>query len=228
MMSTPAYLAKNNALYDTTVYISVGPVILATYLCMHYLDTGLAVLVRNLLFANRGWSRYASAIPDVLLLLVVFITVTATFLYRSRVAGDRIDSSAVMYKMLALAAPLAFLTKTAFKYVFGRITTREWLLVPQDSGFHWFDGGEQFVGFPSGHMLVITAIVAVLWRFQPRYRPAYLTMVVLLAVALVATNYHFVSDVIAGSYAGLVVEVCLFRKVALPLMHAAPARQPTL
>ncbi len=226
MIFTPSCHAKDNALYNTAIYISAVPVVLATYLCMKYLDTGFAVLVRNLLFANRGWSRYASAIPDVLLLLVVFITLAATFLYRSRVARDRLDSSAVMYKTLAIAAPLAFVAKTGFKYVFGRITTREWLLAPQDSGFHWFDGGEKYVGFPSGHMLVITAIVAVLWRFQPRYRTACLMMVVLLAVALLATNYHFVSDVIAGAYVGLLVEVCVFRRFGRPLLLNVSSQIP--
>jgi membrane-associated phospholipid phosphatase len=119
-----------------------------------------------------------------------------------------------MYKMLAITAPVSFAAKSLLKYIFGRITTREWLLAPQDLGFHWFNGGDRYTGFPSGHMVVITALVAIVWRFQPRFRSTYLVLLILLALSLVATNYHFLSDVIVGAYVGLLVEVCIFRIVA--------------
>jgi membrane-associated phospholipid phosphatase len=143
----------------------------------------------------------------------------------SRVSSAQIDNSAITYKMLAITAPVSFIAKTYFKYVFGRITTREWLLAPSDLGFHWFSGLERFSGFPSGHMAVFTALIAVLWRLQPRFRPTYLVVLMLLAMALIATNYHFFSDVIAGAYLGLLVEVCIFQIVGHPLFTVNSDKQ---
>ena len=45
------------------------------------------------------------------------------------------------------------------------------------------------------------------WLFFPRYRAACLAAIGGLGIALVATDYHFLSDVIAGGYLGLVILV---------------------
>jgi membrane-associated phospholipid phosphatase len=59
-------------------------------------------------------------------------------------------------------------------------------------------------------MLVIGALLAAAWRFYPGTRALCLATATLLGIALVATNYHFVSDVIAGAYLGLLVEAVAF------------------
>lgn len=187
------------------------PVTLATYLCVGYLDIAVADFVRRCLYASKGWARYTSSLPDALLVLVICVAAGSYALFRHRLARYGIDAPALMYRMLAIAAPAAYCTKSVLKWIFGRINTREWLMTPQEYGFHWFHGGERFSGFPAGHMLVLTAIAAVVWRFHPRGRPACLALLGLLALALVATNYHFLSDVIAGAYAGLLVEACTWR-----------------
>jgi membrane-associated phospholipid phosphatase len=148
-----------------------------------------------------------------LLILVICVTVGSYSLFRYRASHHGIDAPAVMYKMLTAAAPASYIVKSFLKYAFGRINTREWLHAPQEYGFHWFSGVENHSGFPSGHMLVVTAMVAVAWRFHPRYRPACLGLLMMLALAMITTNYHFVSDVIAGAYVGLVVEACTCRLV---------------
>ncbi len=199
---------KSRPRYGAALLMALPPVALATYYCIGHLDIPVALLVRRHLFGNRSWSQYTSSIPDALLILVVVVTVCAYSCYRYRISHGSLDVATVTYKMLAVAAPISFLAKSVLKYVFGRINTREWLNAPQEYGFHWFNGGERNSGFPSGHMAVFTALIAVLWRLHPRYRPAYLTLLFLLGLALIATNYHFVSDVIAGTYLGLLVETC--------------------
>lgn len=204
--------------YNSIIVAGVVPVALAVYYVMGHLDTAVALYVQQHLYANRIWHRYTSLIPDALLLVVILITVVSFLLYRLRLSSGKLDRLALMYKMLACAAPVSFCSKSLFKYVFGRITTREWLRTPGEAGFHWFQGTESHVGFPSGHMLVITALAAVVCRLHPGWRSVSLPVLLLLAVALVATNYHFVSDVLAGAYLGLLVEVCLFRVVLQPGM----------
>ena len=52
--------------------------------------------------------------------------------------------------------------------------------------------------------MVFTAFLAAVWLFYPRYRSLSVGFLLILALALVATDYHFLSDVIAGAYLGLV------------------------
>jgi len=198
--------ARSRLRYDIALLAGLIPVALATYLCIGHLDTTISLAVRRYLFVSKAWSRHTSSIPDALLILVVFITVGAYVRYRHKISRNEIDIAAFTYKMLAITAPASFIAKSITKYAFGRVTTREWLLAPNEYGFHWFSGEDRYTGFPSGHMAVFAALIAVLWRLHPRYRPAYLAFLLLLALALIATNYHFLSDVIAGTYLGLLVE----------------------
>lgn len=205
--------SKSRLRYDTVLLVFILPVALVTYYCTGHLDSVVSLFVRRYLFANKNWSQYTSSIPDALLILVVLITVGAYSLYRYRLSSGELDVSTITYKMLAITAPVSFIAKSIMKYFFGRITTREWLLTPHEFGFHWFHGGERYSGFPSGHMAVFTALIAVLWRLHPRCRPVYLAVLLLLALALITTNYHFLSDVVAGTYLGLLIEACTWRIV---------------
>jgi membrane-associated phospholipid phosphatase len=119
------------------------------------------------------------------------------------------------------AVPAAYVVKSFLKYVFGRTTTRYWLLKPDLYGFHWFHGGGFYAGFPSGHMAVFTALTASLWRLYPHYRAICAIFLLILAFPLIETNYHFLSDVIAGAYLGVIVEACTYK-----VLKPAANRQP--
>jgi membrane-associated phospholipid phosphatase len=72
-------------------------------------------------------------------------------------------------------------------------------------GFHPFQSGDDTGSFPSGHAARILGFVAVLWFGLPGRRWIYAVVVAPMLVALVAMNYHFVGDVIAGSVLGGIV-----------------------
>jgi membrane-associated phospholipid phosphatase len=72
-------------------------------------------------------------------------------------------------------------------------------------GFHPFQVGDDIGSFPSGHAARISAFAVVLWLGLPRGCWLYAIIAVPMLVALVAMNYHFVSDVIAGSVLGALV-----------------------
>ena len=72
-------------------------------------------------------------------------------------------------------------------------------------GFHPFQVGDDVGSFPSGHAARIAAFFGVLWWMLPRGRLMYVVVAVPLLVALVAMNYHFVGDVVAGSVLGAIV-----------------------
>lgn len=54
-------------------------------------------------------------------------------------------------------------------------------------------------------MAVFAALTTTLSKYYPRYRFVFLGVLPLLAMALIVTYYHFLSDVIAGACLGMLV-----------------------
>ena len=188
-------------------------IVIIVTLSNFFIDADLALFVDRTFYGNSHWSRYTSAIPDVLFAAVCVITTVAALAYFYRIRKGIYDAATRFFLLVAAAVPASFALKFVLKWVFGRINTRVWLHQPHLYGFQWFHGGRNFEGFPSGHMLVITTFAAALWRLYPRYRSGYLLFLLLLAGALIATNYHFFSDVVAGAYLGVVVEMVISRAI---------------
>jgi membrane-associated phospholipid phosphatase len=69
-------------------------------------------------------------------------------------------------------------------------------------GFHPFEVGDDGGSFPSGHAARIVGFFSVFWLAMPRGRWLYAILAAPMLVALVAMNYHFVGDVVAGSVLG--------------------------
>ncbi len=173
-----------------------------------YLDIRLAELVSQKLGFNFLLSREISNIPDLLLLLVCIVTVAswAARLYLARKPLESLDPS--FFEYLGLAVPFSFLLKHFLKEFFGRAHTRDWLINPNDynSAFHWFQGGGELTGFPSGHMAVLATMMLGIGRFFPQLRLACAGLLFLIALSLILTEYHFFSDVVAGTYVGIIVD----------------------
>jgi membrane-associated phospholipid phosphatase len=183
-------------------------------LCVYYLDIPLAYFVKNHLYGNVQWSNLTSNLPDLLLQVVLTTTVAALVLYRARTRRGIYDAATRLAQLVAWAAPASYLAKFLLKYVFGRVNTRFWLQQPGLYGFHWFQMRQGCEGFPSGHMVVTLTLLAALWRFYPRWRSWCISIAFLLGVALIMTDYHFLSDVLAGAYLGVLVEAMVYWLVA--------------
>ena len=120
---------------------------------------------------------------------------------------------------VAFAAALSVIVtqgiKTLLKYIFGRTgpdtimatAWPDWLT----GGFNWFYKGAS--SFPSGHMATLCAVLAVLWLCYPRGKQLYLTAALAIAVVLIAANFHFVSDVIAGAFLGASVALWITQAI---------------
>ena len=72
-------------------------------------------------------------------------------------------------------------------------------------GFHPFQSGDDIGSFPSGHAARIVGFLSVYWIAVPRLRWLYALVALPMLVSLIGMNYHFVSDVIAGSVLGGIV-----------------------
>jgi membrane-associated phospholipid phosphatase len=100
--------------------------------------------------------------------------------------------------------------KNQLKYDFGRTWPETWVnnnpsLIGNGAyGFNFFHGGIGYASFPSGHMTAICAVISVLWIYYPKFRVIYALVVAAVAIGLLGADYHFVSDIIAGSLLGAV------------------------
>ena len=98
--------------------------------------------------------------------------------------------------------------------VFGRYWPETWrhdnpsLISTGTYGFHPFQRGDDIGSFPSGHACRVLAFATVWIIGMPRSRTVQILVVVLcvpMLVSLVAMDYHFVGDVIAGSVLGWMI-----------------------
>jgi membrane-associated phospholipid phosphatase len=122
----------------------------------------------------------------------------------------RLSEAARIAAAAAFATLLATLAVVLLKYAFGRLWPETWLHPPNPSwinthqyGFRPFAGSQAYESFPSGHTTRVTAPFAVLWRKVPRFRVLWVLPTLLIMVGLVASDFHFLGDCIAGAYVGI-------------------------
>jgi membrane-associated phospholipid phosphatase len=182
------------------------PLVVLIILCSYYfLDARTALFVNEVWMSHARLSVFSANIPDFLFPMVCLITGIAWTAYFYLTHKGIYNTHTRFFQLVAITIPLTFFLKSALKHAVGRIDTRFWLRHPGFDQFHWFHGRGNYTGFPSGHMAVFMALVIALWTFYPRYQSAYFGFLSVLALALIVTNYHFISDVIAGAYLGFLV-----------------------
>ncbi len=97
------------------------------------------------------------------------------------------------------------------------------LLGNDQYGFHPFVLPGDVGSFPSGHATRILAVAAVWWLAVPLSRWLCVVICPPLVLSLVAMNYHFVADLVAGGALGAIVGVWALR---LAGVAAGPAIGP--
>ncbi len=192
----------------TSLKKNVRDVILFIFLLFssyYFIDKKIALFVAKVWTSSARLAIFSANLPDFLFPLVCLITAGAWMAYFYLARKGKHNKHTQFFLLVANTIPLAFFLKSVLKYLFGRINTRYWLRHPQFREFHWFHGIGNYAGFPSGHMAVFTALALALWKYYPAHRSIYLGFLGTLALALIVTNYHFISDIIAGAYLGLMI-----------------------
>jgi len=171
-----------------------------------FLDNRLSFAVEHFLREGSTFGRSTARIPDLLLPFTLIMSVSLLVARRARIRRFGEDAYSAFCLLGAAVLPVSFLLKTALKLLFGRIETRVWLKNPLPPGLQWFHHEYGHSGFPSGHMMVLTALAVAFWLYFPLLggKPLFFLMS-LIGIALIITNYHFLTDVVAGAYFGLVV-----------------------
>jgi membrane-associated phospholipid phosphatase len=190
-------------------------VILLITCSYYFLDARVALFVSKAWMSNGQLATYSENIPDFLFTIVCIITGTAWIADCYLAHKGVHNMHARFFQLVAITVPLTFFLESTLKYVVGRINTRFWLDHPNIKEFRWFHGVGDYNGFPSGHMAVFTVLVIALCRFYPRYRSAFFGFLSFLALALIATDYHFLSDIIGGACLGWIVHFYTLQSLAL-------------
>ena len=81
-----------------------------------------------------------------------------------------------------------------------------------------FNGTRAFQAFPSGHLTAISATAVSLSLLCPRWRWLAPVPIALVAIGMIGSNYHWLSDQIAGTALGAGVALAVHRLgKAMPL-----------
>ena len=116
------------------------------------------------------------------------------------------------WQKVVVVACVSLIVADQFRIGLGDICGRYWpetwthdnpsLIGDGAYGFHPFQRGDDLGSFPSGHAARILSFATVWLIATPRSRVIGALICTPMLVSLVAMNYHFVSDVIAGSVLG--------------------------
>jgi membrane-associated phospholipid phosphatase len=95
------------------------------------------------------------------------------------------------------------------KDVFGRTWPETWVnnnpsyFGDGTYGFFPFHGGQGYRAFPSGHTTAIAAAAGAAWCLWPKLRWLGAALALVVAVGLLAADYHWLSDIMAGAVVGV-------------------------
>lgn len=92
------------------------------------------------------------------------------------------------------------------KIIFGRIGPEYWTAHNfnlQDYGFYWLQGNAiNYQDFPSGHTSAMFTMLAIVWSLAPNLRLPGIALSLLVVIALLFTQSHYLADCIAGAFLG--------------------------
>ena len=122
---------------------------------------------------------------------------------------------------IALAILVAIALKEQLKFLAGRTWPETWTnnnpSYIKDGVYGFFPlkalstGGRAYHSFPSGHMTAISVAAVSIALNWPRWTWLAPIPVALVAIGMIGANYHWISDLIAGTFLGTAVAVAAHR-----------------
>jgi membrane-associated phospholipid phosphatase len=186
--------------------IAFGLMILAVAICYVAVDRPLALFMHERWASFKSFFVFLTLIPEPFPVIAALIVVGLGLRSLTGLPLARPHAVALLWSLSLLVTTTI---NRQFKFAFGRSWPETWVnnnpsfIRDGVYGFNPFHGGAGFQAFPSGHMAAICVAAVVLWFCYPRLRAIYALLVATVAIGLIGTNYHFLSDVIAGSFVGV-------------------------
>ena len=181
--------------------VSFAVCVMAVVMCMVYINRPLADFVQNHLRQRslQTWMEGSLRLAPVALLMALRLLFAAGY---SAWHGRALGSWARTPLLCAWSAVWALSAVVVLKRIFGRSCVNPNYLLGHYYGFQPFHGVGSYESFPSGAAAVATAILSVAWLRCPRLRSVWALLLTLLALALVVTQSHWISDIIGGVFLG--------------------------
>ena len=121
--------------------------------------------------------------------------------------GRALPAQKALY--LLLANIVAGVAVWMLKIPFGRLRPKM-LFEHQQYGFEGLGLRYPYVSFPSGHSITIFATATALALLFPRYRVPLFILATVVAFSRVTRGAHYFSDVLVGSWLGVLVSLFLY------------------
>jgi membrane-associated phospholipid phosphatase len=179
--------------------------VIAVVVCYYWLDRPISHFAHDTLQRFQMFEKL-TLIPEA---LTPFVIVGFVLLGLRGLSGRPLSRFQTVMLLSGVSLAVAVIIKDQLKFAFGRAWPETWtydnpsFIANGVYGFHPFQGGGRYASFPSGHETMICTVMTVLWICYPRFRPVYALCMVAVAAGLVGANFHFLSDVIAGSFLGI-------------------------
>jgi len=168
-----------------------------------WIDRPLALAIHHAGIDNYLLLRYVTeGLPPLMMWLLVIAALYRGWQLRWWLA---IVYSGYLYVMLKVTMEV----KTGLKIIFGRYWTKTWinnnlsLIHDNVFGFNWWHGHGNQGCFPSGHSTFTAFCCVWLWYLFPRFRYLWLSLMIIMPVCLIALDYHFLGDCLAGLGLGM-------------------------
>jgi membrane-associated phospholipid phosphatase len=180
---------------------------LAVIICYFFIDRPVALFVYNHKIEAVEEFRWLTEPPPIVQLWAPLLLMLLAI--RRAFAPWRLWQQTLFVACVSLIVADQF--RESLSDVCGRYWPETWhnnnpsLIGTGAYGFHPFQIAGDTGSFPSGHAARIAAFISVFWLEMPRARWLYALVALPMLVALIAMNYHFVSDVIAGSVLGAII-----------------------
>lgn len=123
-----------------------------------------------------------------------------------RIARGRLSSFREATALACLTSICAYAVNDSTLKPFFGVPNPAAVLQGTQHAFH-FLGGSSDSSFPSGHMVLAGAFAGVFMRLYRRSVAPLSALLLLAAILLIVGDWHFVSDVIAGTFIGVSVGV---------------------
>ena len=179
----------------------------AVLLCYFWIDRPVAFFVHRHHIDEIKILRWLTYPPPE---VQTWSPLVLTFLFIRRALGPW-----RRWEKVLLVACISILAADQFRICLGDICGRYWpetwrhdnpsLIGTGTYGFHPFQRGDDLGSFPSGHAARILSFAMVWLIAAPGSRVLVAVIALPMLASLVATNYHFVGDVIAGGVLGGIV-----------------------
>jgi membrane-associated phospholipid phosphatase len=173
----------------------------AVLLSVAYVDRPAAELFNTHIRHTElwGWLDHSLA-PFVLVPVIALFFLLGTGLWL--LSGRQIGAWARKPLLCSWSSTWALAAEFVSKEIFGRAWPDPSYLENHLYGFRFLHAGTHWNSFPSGTATISAALVATVWLVAPRWRLPGLLLAGLICCAVVVTNGHWLSDVIAGAFLG--------------------------